>query len=61
MFEDIAMTADEAIFKMLVQVLKNQRLALWAARNEAVVQQWTDRFNHCVTETEELLEQVMEK
>ena len=52
------MTADEAIFKMLVQVLKNQRLVLWAAKTDAC---WDDECVKHTIETAELLEQVMEK
>ncbi len=54
------MTADEAIYKMLIRVLKNQRLALWAARQEATKKEWKDEFTHYVAETDKLLIKVME-
>ena len=52
------MTADEAIFKMLVQVLKNQAIILRAAPIGHV---WLQDFAHHVKETEKLLAKVMEK
>ncbi len=55
------MTADEAIFKMLVQVLKNQRAILWAAHRESNKIEWQGEFACYAKETEELLEEVMEK
>ena len=57
------MTADEAIFKMLVQVLQNQLsfFALQAARAQVTSEVWNDKFIKYVTETEELLEKVMEE
>ncbi len=57
------MKADDAIYKMLVQVLKNQLsfFALQAARAHVTSEVWNDKFITYVTETEELLDQVMEK
>ena len=55
------MTADEAIFKMLVQVLKNQRAMLWEAHRKSNNIEWQGEFACYATETEALLEQVMEK
>ncbi len=52
------MTADEAIFKMLVQVLRNQRLVFWMAKTDTC---WDDECVNYAIETDELLEQVMEK
>ena len=55
------MTAEEAIFKMLVQVLQNQRVALRAAQSEAIPQEWKDTFTRYVSETDELLMKVQQK
>ena len=55
------MTTDEAIFKMLVQVLKNQRLSLRIARAKMFDGKWRDEVACDAAETEDLLEQVMEK
>ena len=52
------MTTDEAIFKMLVQVLRNQQVLLWHLDKKLPAQKWTK--DH-IDDTESLLEKVMEK
>lgn len=53
------MTPEEAIYKMLIQALKNQRIGLWAAQREAGNKVWKDDLAYYATETENLLEKVM--
>ena len=55
------MTADEAIFKMLVQVLKNQRSALWAAWVRETNDNVSDTLCNRIIETTKLMDKVMEK
>lgn len=55
------MRSDEAIYKMLVQVLENQRLALWAAYRDCSDKVRKNEFALNATDTEELLRKVMEK
>ena len=52
------MTTDEAIFKMLVHVLKNQQALLWHLDSGQPAQKWIQ--DH-INDTESLMEQVMEK
>ncbi len=55
------MTADEAIFKMLVQVLKNQRLVFWAAWVRETNGNVSDKLCDRIVETTKLMDKVMEK
>ncbi len=52
------MTADEAIFKMLLQVLKNQQALLWHLDSGQPAQKW---IKDHIDDTGSLMEQVMEK
>ena len=52
------MTAEEAIFKMLVQVLENQQVLLWHLDSKQPAQKWTK--DH-IDDTSSLLENVIEK
>ena len=52
------MTAEEAIYKMLRQVLKNQQVLLWHLDSKQPAKKWAKDY---ITDTGLLLEKVMDK
>ncbi len=52
------MTADEAIYKMLVCVLRNQQVLLWHLDSKSPAQKW---IKDHIDDTNSLLEEVLEK